>query len=305
MNRRDAALGILVAVLWGVNFVAVDAGLDELPPLLFVTLRYLVATAPLLAFVPRPDVGAGLVVAVGLFGSALQFGLLFLAMAAGLPAGLSSVVLQIQVPFTVALAALSLGERISRGQAAGIGIALAGITCIGAMHGPTVPLSAILLCIAAGASWSVSNVLTRAAHSRRPMSLLVYGYAASVPPLLAATLLLEGPPAIARAFREFSATSLLMLGYVVVASTWVGFGLWFRLMSRYDASVVAPLTLLVPPVGLTAGWFVRGDRPTPGEFAGCVLTLIGLAVAVRYGRRPVQGVPRTPLEHAGTAQQRR
>jgi O-acetylserine/cysteine efflux transporter len=288
VKRSDIALGVLVAVLWGLNFVAIDAGLDHLPPLFFVTLRYLLAVLPLILFVPRPDVGWRTVVAVGVFGCVLQFGLLFLSIDRGLPAGLSSVVIQCQVPFTVALAVPLLGERVTRRQAMGIGIALIGIACIGVMRSAAIPVSALLLCLGAAAAWGVSNVVTRASGSRRPLSLLVYSSAAAVPPLLLGSVLLEGPTAGWRALGDLAPESYLALAYVVVAATWVGFGLWLVLLGRYHSSVVSPFALLAPPVGLIAAWLMRGEQPSTGELLGCLLALVGLVLvaAPRRQRRP-------------------
>ena len=286
MKRRDVALGVLVAILWGLNFVAIDAGLDQLPPLFFVSLRYLLAVLPLVLFVPRPDVPWQTVVTIGIFGCVLQFGLLFVSIDRGLPAGLSSVVLQCQVPFTVALAVPFLGERVSRRQALGIALALGGIACIGVMRSAAVPLSALLLCLGAAAAWGVSNVVTRASGSTRPLSLLVYSSAVAVPPLLVGSLLLEGPSEGWRALRDLSPVSFVALAYVVAMATWVGFGLWLVLLGRYPSSVVSPFALLAPPVGLIAAWLLRGEQPSSGELLGCLLALVGLVlVAAPRGQR--------------------
>ena len=109
MNPRHSALALLVAVLWGVNFVAIDLGLHpdgaEMPPLLFVAMRFILVVVPCIFFIRKPDVGWKAIVGVGLLMSAGQFGLLYLAMALGMPAGLASLVLQAQVLLTVLLAA--------------------------------------------------------------------------------------------------------------------------------------------------------------------------------------------------------
>src|SRR5918997_1765453 len=152
MPRRHVAIATLVAVIWGVNFVVIHVGLDSFPPLLFAGLRFsLVALA--LPFVPRPGVPIKWVLAVGVFLSAGQFGLLFVGMDQGMPAGLASLVLQLQAVFTLPLAVSLLGERVAPGQIAGAAIAFVGIGVIAGGRAEHVPLVAVLLTVGAAASW--------------------------------------------------------------------------------------------------------------------------------------------------------
>src|SRR5437764_1366832 len=119
MPRRHAVLALVVAICWAVNFVVIDIGLESFPPLLFAALRFGLIAFPAIFFVPRPDVRWLAVVAVGLFICVGQFGLLFVAMNTGLPAGLASVIAPLQPVFTIPLAAVALGERPSLRQVAG------------------------------------------------------------------------------------------------------------------------------------------------------------------------------------------
>src|SRR4051794_34893198 len=98
----------------GFTFGVIPVGLEHFPPLLFAALRF-ACVALALPFVPRPGVPVRYVVAVGTFLSAGQFGLLILGMAHGMPAGLASLVLQLQAAFTVGFAVELLGERPGRG----------------------------------------------------------------------------------------------------------------------------------------------------------------------------------------------
>ena len=125
MPRRHAVLALVVAICWAVNFVVIDIGLESFPPLLFAALRFGLIAFPAVFFVPRPDVRWLAVVAVGLFICVGQFGLLFVAMNTGLPAGLASVIAPLQPVFTIPLAAVALGERPSRRQVGGVTLAVA------------------------------------------------------------------------------------------------------------------------------------------------------------------------------------
>jgi O-acetylserine/cysteine efflux transporter len=295
MPRRHVIAAVVVAVVWGVNFVVIDIGLEHFPPLLFAALRFsLVALA--LPFVPRPGVPARHVLGVGVFLCTGQFALLFVGMAHGVPAGLASLVLQLQAAFTVALAVALLGERPGAGQLAGGALALAGIGVIAGGRAQGVPLGALALTVAAAASWGVGNVITRHARSPHPLGLLVWASLVPPLPLLGVSLLTESYSGL-----SINAGGVAALLYVVVLSTFGGFGVWAALMGRHPASSVAPFTLLVPVAGIVAAWLWLGEVPGALELAGAGLVLGGLALTVGLARgyatarRRRSGFPRSAL----------
>src|ERR671927_703948 len=145
MPRRHVVLALVVAVCWAVNFVVIDIGLESFPPLLFAALRFGLTAVPAIFFVPRPDVRPLAVAAVGLFIGVGQFGVLFVAMNTGLPAGLASVIAPLQPVFTIPLAAVALGERPSLRQVVGVALAVAGIGAIAAGRAHGVPFLAVAL----------------------------------------------------------------------------------------------------------------------------------------------------------------
>jgi O-acetylserine/cysteine efflux transporter len=284
MPRRHAVLALVVAVCWAVNFVVIDIGLETFPPLLFAALRFGLVALPAVFLVPRPDVRWRVVVAVGLFICVGQFGLLFVAMNIGLPAGLASVIAPLQPVFTIPFAVVALGERPSPRQVAGVCVALAGLGVIAAGRAHGVPFVAVALGVASAASWGAGNVVTRSAGAKRPFSLLVWSSLVAPVPLLGLSLIFEGTGRWERAASSVHASGVMALAYVVIVSTFFGYGVWYRLMSRYPASTVAPFTLLVPVVGIITAWLVRNERPTWGELAGSFVALIGLGLALGLGR---------------------
>jgi O-acetylserine/cysteine efflux transporter len=279
MPLRHAALAATIAAVWGVNFVVIHVGLESFPPLLFAALRFTAVALPAVFFVARPGVGARWVLAIGLSISAGQFGLLFVAMDQGLPAGVASLVLQLQAAFTVLLAVAVLGERLRAAQAGGIALALGGIGVIALGRADGVPLVAFGLALGAALCWAIGNVCTRHVRPERPISLLVWASLVPPLPLAALSVLLEDPAA-----ATLDGSGLLALAYVVVLSTFFGFGAWTWLLRRHPASVVAPFSLLVPPVGIAAAWIALGERPNLAEAAGAAVVLAGLLVCVRGGR---------------------
>jgi O-acetylserine/cysteine efflux transporter len=283
MRPRHVLVGLAIALVWGVNFVFIDLGLRHFPPLLFAALRFALVAVPAVFVVPRPAVAVRWLVLVGLFLGAGQFGLLFTAMRLGLPAGLSSLVLQAQVIFTLILAAAVLRERPSRLALVGVGVAAAGMGIIALGRGTATALVPLLLALGAAASWGVANVCTRLARPPAGLGLLVWSSLVPPLPLLALSAVLEGPHAIAASFTAFHPDSVLGLAYVVAISTFGGFGLWNMLLRQYPASVVAPFTLLVPVFGMAAAGLALGERPAPLEWVGAVVVVAGLALLAFRG----------------------
>jgi O-acetylserine/cysteine efflux transporter len=272
MRPAHLALAVLVAAIWGLNFVVIEVGLDDFPPLLLSALRYTLASLPLLVLGGAAVVPWKWVLAVGGAIGVVKFSLLFVGMDVGMPAGLASLVLQAQVLFTIALAIVFLGERPRPLQIAGALVALAGIAVIGAGRGGNVPLGALALSIGAAASWGVGNICTRKAQASDAVALLVW--ASLIPPLPLAVLsvaLGEGAPSI-------GVGGVLAVLYVVVGATFFGFGSWAWLMRRHPASRVVPFALLVPPVGIAAAWISLGEQPNAAELLGAVVVLAGLAI---------------------------
>src|ERR1051326_4527653 len=124
---RDVALLVLVAAIWGFNFVPIRWALDEVPPFLLAAARFALAAVPLVAFVRRPALPVRYLVGYGLAIGTGQFGLLFLAIRLGFPAGLASLLIQVQVFFTIGLAAWITKDPVRPRQALGAGIAGLGV----------------------------------------------------------------------------------------------------------------------------------------------------------------------------------
>ena len=271
-------------MLWGLNFVAIDIGLhadgQEVPPLLFVALRFVLVVFPLIFFIRKPDVGWKAIIGVGLFMSAGQFGLLYLALALGMPAGLASLVLQAQVLLTVLLAAGFLGERPSRRQLAGVVLGVAGLAVVAVGRSAVAPLLPLIIVLGAALSWAAGNVIARKAKAASGLGLVVWSGAVVPLPLAGLSLLVDGPGAVFGTLANLQLPTILSALYTAAFGSLVGYGIWNRLLASHPSSAVVPFTLLVPVVGMTAAWLVLGEVPTLPELAGGFLLLGGVAIAV-------------------------
>ncbi|MFE1752857.1 EamA family transporter [Streptomyces anandii] len=286
MRPAHVLLAVLVAAVWGVNFTVIEIGLGHFPPLLFSALRFLAAALPAVLFVGRPKAPWRWIVAVGLVLGVAKFGLLFVGMDQGMPAGLSSLVLQIQAVFTALFACVALGERPSRRRLAGMAVALAGIAVAAVDEGASGPLVAFALVVAAAACWGVSNVLTRKAAPPDALNFMVWVSTVPVLPLLALSLLLEGPSRDLTALRALDWQGAGTVLYVAWVTTVFGFGAWGWLLRNHPASTVAPFSLLVPVFGMTSATLLLGEPVTPLRWCAAALLVTGVALTSLPHRRP-------------------
>ena len=291
MGRADWASALVVIVIWGLNFVVMKWGLATLSPLLLCALRFVAASVPLLLFVRPPrSVGWGLLAAYGLVQGVGQFGLLFTGMKLGMPAGIASVVLQTQAFITMLLAALLMGEQPQRWQWLGLCIAIGGLGMIGAAHGDGaagMTLLGFAFTVGAAAMWAVSNLLTRAAARQgryEPVSFIVWTSVFPVLPLALLALWVDGAGSVQRQLQGIGWRELGTVAYLAVLSTLLGYGLWTRLLQRHAASTVAPLSLLVPVIGLLSAMLLLGERPTGVQWLGTLAVLLGMAINQFGGR---------------------
>jgi len=284
MSVADILIALGVVAIWGVNFVVIKIGLQDLPPILFTALRFIFAALPLALFIRRPQASWPLLAAYGLFQFALQFTLLFTGIKLGLPAGLASLVIQLQAFFTIGLAVLMLGERPRAVQLAGALVALCGMGLVAVHLEGQATLAGFVLVVLGGLCWALANIVTKKMGQVSALSLVVWGSLIASPPLLLASWLVEGGAAWRLAASNFGLKSLGTVLFQSYPNTILGFGIWSMLMRKYAAATVAPFTLLVPVAGMASAALVLGEPLEWWKIAAGALVLAGLALN-QFGAR--------------------
>lgn len=290
MTRKDGLLALLVVVVWGLNFVVIKVGLHNMPPLMLAGLRFLLVAFPALFFVARPKIPFRLLLGYGLTISFGQFAFLFCAINFGMPAGLASLVLQAQAFFTIILGALVFGERLQGKQLAGIALAVVGVLVLAeaSLNGQHVALLGFLLTLAAAFCWASGNIFNKKIMQleTRPavMSLVVWSALIPIVPFMVASYLLDGPTVMLHSLVTLDLTTILSLIYLAFVATIVGYGIWGALLGRYETWRVAPLSLLVPVVGIASAALLLDEKLGALQLVGALLVMAGLYINV-FGLR--------------------
>lgn len=277
-------LALITVFFWGFNFVVIKVGVMDMPPLLLTALRYFFAAVPLIFFLPRPKVPWKHMVVYGMVMGCAQFGLLYTAIKWGLPAGLASLVMQSQAFFTMALAVTLLGEIPLKSHIAGAAVAFTGLAVIGLERLNITAMVPLLMCVGAAFSWAVGNIVNRKVGQVNAVAFVAWTSLVPVLPLVALSLVLEGPQAMYAGLASANLMTVLVVVYMAYGATIVGAGIWSFLLLRYPAGTVAPFSLLVPIVGFLGAYFAFAEEITPLEIIGSTLVVAGLALNV-FGRR--------------------
>ncbi|WP_103035465.1 EamA family transporter [Castellaniella caeni] len=285
MPLKDVLAALVVIVVWGANFVVIKFGVDEVPPMLLGALRFFFVAFPALFFVPRPRIpwryvaGYGATICLG------QFVFLFLAIYLGMPAGLASLVLQAQAFFTVAIAALVLHEAVRAHHVLGIGLAIVGLVMLDmGAESTAVPWVGFVLTLLAALSWAAGNIVLKCAGQVRMLSMVVWGALLPPIPFLLLSAVFEGPDRIAASLLHLSWQTVAVVVYLSGIATLIGYVLWGRLLARHPVARVAPLSLLIPVVGLLCADWVLDEKLGAWQWLGGAVVLIGLAVNL-FGAR--------------------
>ena len=279
-------LAVLITAVWGTNFVVIKVGLDSFPPLWFALLRFILVFFPTALFLARPRVLWRELAAYGLLVGAGQFGLLYIAMRGYISPGLASLVVQSQVFFTIAVAVWRSGERPTLNQYFAIIAGACGLATValGGTHDAT-PLG-LLMVIAAGLCWALSNVAIRKAPPSMMLNYVVWASLFSIPALLALALIFEGFGPPVRAIVEAPLQAWAALIWQATGNTIFGFATWGWLLSRHPTAVIMPIALLVPVFGMAASVLLLGETLPFWKLVGSGLIL--LALCGPYVRWPIK-----------------
>jgi O-acetylserine/cysteine efflux transporter len=277
MKPADVFLAVLVAVTWGLGFVASRLALDELSPALMTAMRFAIAAVPCL-LVRRPKVSWTVLIAISSTLFLGQFLAQSWAIAHGVPVGLTSVIVQSQALFTVAFAALAFREIPRRLQMTGIGVAAIGLVMICGTVGFDFSAGAFAVLLISPVSFAIGNLLLRQARDVPMFDLFAWLCLVPPLPLLALALAVDGPQATWHSLWQMSLTGWASMLFIGAISTCVAYWLWGRLLRDHTAAQVVPFALLVPFVGAAASNVVFGETFGPLRLAGMITVVGGIAV---------------------------
>jgi O-acetylserine/cysteine efflux transporter len=282
MRPQHLLLVLLIASIWGFGFVPSKLATNEIPPFFVVTLRFALVVVCAVWFIRVPRgrwaglAGFAMLMGVGHFAPA------YLGMRLGVDSTTAALIWQMQVPMTVALAYLMLGERLGRRGLIGLLTALLGVGVFLGEPAHQENWLGVGLQFLGAVFNAVANVQAKRLSALDPITMN------AVTALLAAPVL----GALSAGFETGQIESLLnaswkapaSIAFLAIVSTLVGFSAFYYLMKRYPVGWVTAIVLLVPLTGALSGVVLMGDRLSwlSGLGGAAMLAGVGLIV-VRPG----------------------
>ncbi|MDO4433451.1 MAG: EamA family transporter [Alysiella sp.] len=281
MEIKDRLLIALVIAIWGVNFLFMRLSLNEMPPMILGALRFVCVVFPAIFFLKKPDVAWKWLILYGLTISFGQFALMFTALHWGFPTGLAALVLQIQVFFTVILAAILWREPVLLHQFIGMITTFIGLILIGlGQYQGNLPLHALLPVVGAAASWACGNIIVKKIGKVNPLSLVVWGSVSALVAFSLVSLAMYPIDEIGNFITQSSWKAWAGVLFLAYVSNLVGYTGWGALLSRYPAGKVTPFAFLVPVIALLVGYVILSERLGMWHILGILGVMSGLLLHI-------------------------
>jgi O-acetylserine/cysteine efflux transporter len=282
VRLADLALLVLCCAVWGVNLPLTRLLVGEIPPVAAAALRFAgiaLVLLPLLRTIPKQ---LGTVLLVGLSIGGLHFALLFLGLASA-PASAVAIVGQIGLPMVTVLSVIFLKEEVRARRMIGMTLAFVGVLVVLWKPGGFTLAAGLLFVVASAFVGSVGSILMKRMEPMPALQLQAWVGLISILPLVALSAVTETGQLEAIAAAPLWAWGALAFSIVVVSI--FGHSVYYRLLKKYDVTLLAPLTLLTPIVAVATGVMALGEPVSWQLLAGGAITLVGVGlVAARQNK---------------------
>jgi O-acetylserine/cysteine efflux transporter len=302
MSVRDAFLAVLVAAIWGLGFTFAKLGLDQMPPILMMALRFTLTSAVLVWFVKPPWRLMGWIFLIALVSGAIQYSLTFNGLDR-LNASTAVLIVQLEVPFGALLATVFLKEHFGWRRFLGLVFAFAGVVMIAGEPRLQSDLTPVFLVMGGAFAWAVGQVMVRAVGRVGGFTLIAWVAVFATPQLYLSSYLFESDQL--EVIRSADLTAWAVIVYLGLIMTAVGYGIWYHLLGKYPVNQVMPFLLLLPVMSVVGSVLLLGEHPTLTVLAGGAVVILGVAVIIFERGGAALPTPRRRRSGADTEAARR
>jgi O-acetylserine/cysteine efflux transporter len=278
MTIRHILIALLVPLTWGFGFALAKAGLDHFSPLLLMGMRFLIAAAVLVWFVPIPRGYLKQICSISFIAATLQYGLTFSGLAR-MDATPAVLLVQAEVIFGVIIAALLLGEKPSLKQIVGITISCLGILTIVGAPSLDGQIFGVMLILGGTLAFALGQVLIRRLKGALTgFQLTALMGVMAGPQMILAAMLFEGDLALQISTAPLAAWGTVL--YLGLIMTVIGYSAWYFVLARYPVPMVMPVLLLLPVATILGAVSFLGERPDMIVLLGGAIVISGVGAVI-------------------------
>ena len=281
MRFVDIILAISVAVIWGFGFTLAKVAfvLSDFPPILLIAFRFALTTLVLLWFVKPPFGFMRRIFWISVVSATIQYALTFTGLD-GLNASTAIIVVQLEFPFMVIMAAVVFKDRLSWSQIAGIALAIMGIVMIAGQPQLQDDILPVFLVIGGAFTWAVGQIMIKKLGGQVGGFTLIAWVAAFATPQLffASWLFEEGQVQAIRTMNWIGWAVVVYLGLVMTA---LGYSIWYHLLGKFRISQIGPFLLLLPVTSIAGSVLLLDEQLSTIEFVGAIIVIFSVWIITR------------------------
>ncbi len=281
MRFVDIILAISVPVIWGLGFTLAKVAfvLSDFPPILLIAFRFALTTLVLLWLVKPPFGYMHRIFWISVVSATVQYALTFTGLD-GLNASTAIIVVQLEFPFMVIMAAVVFKDHLSWSQIAGIALAFSGIIMIAGQPQLQDDLLPVFLVIGGAFTWAVGQIMIKKLGGQVGGFTLIAWVAAFATPQLffASWLFEEGQIQAIRTMNWIGWAVVVYLGLVMTA---LGYSIWYHLLGKFRISQVGPFLLLLPVTSIAGSVLLLDEQLSKIEFVGAIIVIFSVWIITR------------------------
>lgn len=276
MSIKYILFALFVCLIWGVNFVVLKVGLQQLDPYLFGLVRFVTV---LLILLPWLRIVPGAMIKLFLLGNLIggfQFALVFLGMDLTNHVSAMSVVVQMNVPISLILAHFFLSERMSYWRTSGVVVSFVGVVIITLEPKILEEGVVVLIILAATTLYSIGVILMRNIKAVPVFQTQAWVAFYSVPVFVIMTFIFETNQV--EQVMNLDMVGISMVLYTSILSTIVGYGGMNYLLTKFPVTLISPFMVSVPVFATISSVVFLGEALSTKFVVGSLVTLSGLGI---------------------------
>lgn len=288
MPFRHILQALLSVVVLGINVVAIKVAVAYVPPLFVTALRFSLVGLVLVWFFPVPKGQWRNIIIFSIAQGLVHHGVMFIGMTE-VDAAIGAIVMQLCTPFAAILAWGMLGEHFGWRRMLGIATSLVGVAVL--TGEPAVQSSAfyIALLLLSAIAWGFANIHVKRMGDINILQITAWMSLFAAPELFVASAVMEQGQW--ESLMNAPSVFWICLVFMSLGATIIAYGIWYKLLARYDVVQIAPFALLNPLTGVVAGVLLLDEALGWQKIAGGLIVLAGVTVIqVRWRRRRIPQV---------------